>query len=96
MKKHEKLRKEAEALKSFADTLEANNELHREIVTRTDFATSQLLDNKVTPEAIEVYQARIHRINLDNQALNCANNCAQARLRAQLKEIEANFCQEIE
>lgn len=91
MKKHEKLRKEADALKRYADTLAANNELHRDIVTRTDFATSQLLDNKVTPESIEVYRARIHRINLDTQALNRHEQYASARLRAELKEIEADF-----
>lgn len=96
MKKHEKLRKEADALKSYADTLAANNELHREIVTRTDFATGQLLDNKVTPEAIEIYRARIHRINLDTQAINRQEQYASARLRAELKEIEADFYQTTE
>lgn len=93
MKKHEKLRKEAEALKSYADTLEASNEQHREMVARTDSATRQLLDSKVTSESIEIYRSSIHRINLDIQALYRRDELARAMLKAEMKAIEADFCE---
>lgn len=93
MKKHEKLRKEAEALKLYADTLAANNELHKELVKRTEIVTEMLLDNKVSQDAIETYRASIHNINIDAQAITRNDQYASARLRAELKEIEAEFFQ---
>lgn len=91
MKKHEKLRKEADALEEYADMLAANSSLFRDVVMRTDYATNLLLDNKVTPEAIETYRARIHRINLDINAINRTEQYASAHLRAELKKIEAEY-----
>ncbi len=91
MKKHEKLRKEADALKSYADTIEENNELHMETLARTELATRQLLDSKVTSESIETYRAMIHRINLDIQAINRSDELARAKLKAEMMAIEADF-----
>ena len=91
MKKHEKLRKEADALEEYADMLAANCSLFKDVVTHTEDATNLLLDNEITPEAIEIYRAKIHRMNLYINTINRTEQYASAHLRAELKKIESEY-----
>lgn len=91
MKKSEKLRREADALKYYADTLAVNHEVFRDVVMRTDNATKRLMESERTPQDVEVYRAEIHRINLNLTAINRHEVYANAKLRAELRQIEAEW-----